>query len=133
MRQSTHATVDEFAICCAATCNTREVGQALTPQRRRCPFSKRLLTACIGVSYYTEIALRTVTNAVITMSVHYLQLKVRDMTQSWYSDLLLRGGKHFFFAMTDFRPKLLFVAASSTAGFNFIYIYIRGKVQKLPA
>lgn len=64
--------------------------------------------------------------AVTTISVHYQQLKARDMKQSWYSDLLRRGGKHFRFIMTDFRPKFLLFAASSTTGFHYIYM---GQVQ----
>jgi len=123
MRQSTHATEDEFAICCSATCSTGEVGQSPTPPRRRCPFSKRLLPACMGVNCYREITLHTITYAVITISAHDLQLKARDMTHSWYSDLLHRGDKHFRFLMTDFHPKFPFFAASSTTGFQYICIY----------
>jgi len=93
MRQSTHATEDEFAICRSATCSTGEVGQSPTPPRRRCPFSNRLLTACMRVNYYRDITLHTIMYAVTTISVQYLQLKARDMTQSWYSDLLCTGGK----------------------------------------
>jgi len=103
-----------------------EVGQSPTPPRPRCPFSKRLSTACMRVNY-RERTLHTIIYAVITISVQYLQLKARDMTWSWCSNLLRRGGKHFRFLMTDFRPKFLFCCCFMDYWISLhthIYIYI---------
>jgi hypothetical protein len=82
MRQSTHATVDGFAICCYAA---RGSGPILDTYETQCPLCKRLLTAYIGVNFCIKVALGGVTYAVMRVSVHYLELKVRGMVQGTYS------------------------------------------------
>jgi hypothetical protein len=120
MRQCTHATEDEFAICCYATCNTGKWAN-LRQLRDEDVLWVRGCWLHIRVNYYTKISLHRIMYAVITISVQYLQLKARDMTQSRYSDLLRRGGKHFRCMVTDRRQKFL-VAASPHTGFYYISV-----------